>query len=116
MDVSASTDERCLKRTAKACGPDASTLALTRDNAWHCAGTVTKKPGSPGRARRKPLKPFAQGMPECFGEPVVIMLACFFILHARPRVRLKHPAFPAPSVFGRRRCACRTRVNQAARR
>jgi hypothetical protein len=33
---------------------------------------------SPGRARRKPLKPFAQGMPECFGEPVVTNLRVLY--------------------------------------
>src|SRR5271154_2426954 len=32
----------------------------------------------PGRARSKPLKPFAQGMPECFGEPVVTNLRVFY--------------------------------------
>jgi len=30
-----------------------------------CKAMVARKPGSPGRARRKPLKPFARGMPEC---------------------------------------------------
>jgi hypothetical protein len=30
-----------------------------------------KKARSPGRARRKPLKPLAQGMPDRSGEPVV---------------------------------------------
>src|SRR5579872_3594693 len=72
---------------------------------WRQAGgddppaMVAIKPGSPGRARRKPLKPFAQGMPDCFGEPVVTTLVCFFHSHTRLRVRLKHLAFPAPSVF-----------------
>ena len=28
------------------------------------------------------------------------LLACFFTLHARLRVRVMHPAFPAPSDFG----------------
>src|ERR1700733_14916250 len=36
------------KRTAKSCGPDAPTLASTRDNALHCAGMVTTKPGHQG--------------------------------------------------------------------
>jgi hypothetical protein len=43
-------------RTAKSCGPDAPTLASS------CAKRVSRgdgdnKPGSPGRARSKPLKP-----------------------------------------------------------
>jgi hypothetical protein len=28
----------------ESCGPDASTLALTRDNALHCAGMVARSP------------------------------------------------------------------------
>src|SRR5579864_8198649 len=61
---------------------------------WRQAGgddppaMVTIKPGSPGRARRKPLKPFAQGMPGVSGEPVVNNSVCFFTLHPRLRVRL----------------------------
>jgi hypothetical protein len=27
------------------------------------------------------------------------LLACFLLLHARLRVRVRHPAFPAPSDF-----------------
>jgi len=38
-------------------------------------------------------KLIAQGMPECFGEPVVTTLACFFHLHARLRVR-QAPGIP----------------------
>jgi len=48
VDVFAPEDERRKKRTAKSCGPDAPTLALTRDNALHCAGTVTTKLGHRG--------------------------------------------------------------------
>jgi hypothetical protein len=65
------------------------------------AGDGGKKARSPRRARRKPLKPFAQGMPDRFGGPVVTTLVCFFILHTRLRVRMTRPAFPVPSVFTR---------------
>jgi hypothetical protein len=41
-------------------------------------------------------------MPAFSGEPVVTTLVCFLYLHARLRVRLTRPAFPAPSV-----CAAR---------
>jgi hypothetical protein len=61
---------------------------------------VAIKPGSPGRARRKPLKPFARGKPADPVEPVVDLLVCFFVLRTGPRVRLAHPAFPAPSAYG----------------
>jgi hypothetical protein len=50
------------QRTAKSCGPDASTLA----SSWRkfsSAGDGDKKARSPGRARRKPLKPLRAGMP-----------------------------------------------------
>src|SRR5437016_11858492 len=36
------------------------------------------KPGTPGRVRYRPLKPIAQGRPECFGVPVVIYSYAFF--------------------------------------
>src|SRR5438477_3995506 len=50
-----------LTRTAKSCGPDASTLAIKF--AFHHAGDGGKQARSPGRARRKPLKPLRAGMP-----------------------------------------------------
>jgi hypothetical protein len=56
----------------------------------------------------------AQGMPECFGQPVVTMLVCFHLSHTRLRVRLEHPAFPAPSDFSRAMLD-RTRADRAAR-
>jgi len=55
MDAFAPPDERRARRTAKSCGPDAPTLASTW---WRCLriapGMVARKPGSPGRVRRKP--------------------------------------------------------------
>jgi len=62
VDVATSTDDDVGSRTAKACGPDASTLASTRRQCLRIAlGTVARKPDSPGRARHRPLKPFACG-------------------------------------------------------
>src|ERR1700716_3064179 len=59
-------------RTAKSCGPDAPTLASSsrmlcrpyraRTQRWF-AGDGGKRARSPGRARRKPLKPLRAGMP-----------------------------------------------------
>jgi hypothetical protein len=49
-------------RTAKSCGPDVPTLALTRDNASHCAGTVTNKPVT-GESTKETVKTIARGMP-----------------------------------------------------
>jgi hypothetical protein len=48
-------------RTVKSCGPDASMLALTRDNALHCAGTVATKPIT-GESTKETVKTIAQGM------------------------------------------------------
>jgi hypothetical protein len=44
----------------------------------------------PDRRRERGIsrKTIAQGMPACFGEPVVTLLVCFFISHTRLRVRL----------------------------
>src|SRR5579872_6999929 len=45
---------------------------------------VAKKPGSPGRARRKPLKPL-RGECRATGVTVVTMLVCFLLSHTRLR-------------------------------
>jgi hypothetical protein len=63
-------------RMAKSCGPDVSTLA----SSWRkktSAGDGDKKARSPGRARRKPLKPSRAGMPGDPGGPVVTTLVWF---------------------------------------
>jgi hypothetical protein len=62
---------------------------------------VTRKPDHRG-ARRKPLKPSRRECRANPARPAVTMLVCFFISHARLRVRAAHPAFPAPSTGGRR--------------
>jgi hypothetical protein len=49
-------DERRVMRTAKACGPDAPTLASSSRKATF-AGDGGKQARSPGRARSNPLKP-----------------------------------------------------------
>ena len=61
-------------------------------------GDGDNKVRSPGRARRKPLKPSAQGRPAFSGEPVVTnSCACFH--RTRGCGCIGHPAFPAPSLF-----------------
>jgi hypothetical protein len=61
-------DESRMKRTAKSCGLDASTLASSRRmRLAHIAGDGDKKARSPERARRKPLKPLRG---ECRVKPV----------------------------------------------
>jgi hypothetical protein len=57
-----------------------------------------KKARSPGRARRKPLKPSRVGTPGESGGPVVTMLVCFLLSHARLRVQ-RAPGVPH-ALFG----------------
>src|SRR5216683_2715777 len=101
-----------LKRTAKSCGPDASTPASSFAEASRpnrvfdktiSADDGDKRARSPGRARRKPLKPLRAGMPGESGGPVVTTLVCLLhILHARLRVHWA-PGIPHALVFlGRR--------------
>jgi hypothetical protein len=52
----------------------------------NCAGDGDKKARSPGRARRKPLKPLRVGMPGCSGVTAVTNSCALFISHARLRV------------------------------
>src|SRR5205814_5202503 len=56
-----------------------------------------KKARSPGRARRKPLKPFARGMPGEAGVTVVDN-SCAFLFCMRGCGRIDRPAFPAPLI------------------
>src|SRR5207237_5316338 len=51
-----SQDERCLRRTAKPCGPDAPTLASSFAGSDSCEATVAKEPGHRGERgiSRKP--------------------------------------------------------------
>ena len=56
MDAGGASDEGACLRTAKSCGPDASTLAF-KSRGSHSADDGDKRARSPGRARRKPLKP-----------------------------------------------------------
>jgi len=66
VDALATRDERCVRRTAKSCGPDAPTLVSSFAEAMSALMGPTrrdprddggKRARSPGRARRKPLKP-----------------------------------------------------------
>src|SRR6266851_3068030 len=68
-----------LLRTAKSCGPDAPTLASSSRSCVGptglrqdiSAGDGGKQARSPGRARRKPLKPLRAGTPGDSGVLVV---------------------------------------------
>src|SRR6266403_2516400 len=58
---------------------------------------VANKPGSPGRARRKPLKPLRAGMPGDSGVLVVTRVRSTNTKCTRGRGCNGHPAFPTPS-------------------
>src|SRR6267378_4457826 len=62
---------------------------------------VANKPGSPGRARRKPLKPLRAGMPGDSGVLVVTRVRSTNTKCTRGRGCNGHPAFPTPSLGGR---------------
>ena len=94
-----------LLRTAKSCGPDAPTLASSLRR--HVGPTGLRQPisandggkqaRSPGRARRKPLKPLRAGMPGDPGGPVATTRV-HYQLRTRGYGCSGHPAFPTPSM------------------
>jgi hypothetical protein len=77
-------------------GPDAGAKFLRSKLLRDDGG---KRARSPGRARRKPLKPLRREGRVISATPVVTTL-CFLPMH-RGRGCGEHPAFPAPSVFER---------------
>ena len=103
-----------LKRTAKACGPDAPTLAL------RFAGLAPRNDGgkrarSPGRARIS-RNTIAWGMPDVSGASAVNTR-----VHTPTTKRTRgcgcigHPAFPAPSYFFEGRLSGTARALSAPR-
>jgi hypothetical protein len=85
-----------LSRTAKSCGPDAPTLASSR---WRqLYRRRWQKSPVTGESTKQTVKTIAQGRPGCSGEPVVTMLVCFSLSHARLRVQ-RAPGFPCALCF-----------------
>jgi hypothetical protein len=83
-------------RTAKPCGPDTPTLVSSLRRRVRVARvTVARKPGSPRRARSKPLKPLRREGRRVSAVPVV-PAPCFFSRTGAAGAS-RHPAFPAPS-------------------
>jgi hypothetical protein len=114
VDAAGASDEGAALRTAKSCGPDASTLA----SSWwkkHPPATVTIKPDSPGRARRKPLKPLARGMPGDPGVTVVTMLVCSSCFACEAAGAIRAPGIPCALCHQRRDVGSQTRAIRAAR-
>src|SRR5438128_8442280 len=92
-----SQDERCLRRTAKPCGPDAPTLASSFAGSDSCEATVAKEPGHRGERviSRKPLR--REG--RIVSANLWRLRSCAFLFCTRGYGCGGHPAFPAPSNF-----------------
>src|SRR5260370_26441064 len=76
VDAGGAKDEGADLRTAKSCGPDASTPASSQRKPFPLA-TVTKKPDHRGEHENKPLKPLRREGRTDSGGPVVTTLVCF---------------------------------------
>src|SRR5215475_15860457 len=92
-------DEARSLRTAKACRPGALAAGakVAEDDPQ---ATVTQKPVSPGRARHSPLTPSRREC-RCFGFICGDYTCVLSTIAHKAAGAAKHPAFPAPSVFGR---------------
>src|SRR6266852_3256802 len=99
-----------LQRTAKSCGPDAPTLASSsrrqvgptgRGQSLNPLSDGGKRARSPGRARRKPLKPLRAGTSGDSGVLVVTRVRSTNKSAHEAAGALGHPAFPTPSLGGR---------------
>jgi hypothetical protein len=102
------------KRTAKSCGSGAAVLALSPREAKLLGGDGGKRAVLRGE-HEVSRKAIAQGRPECFQLPC--MLVCIFSSANRTRDRgcSKHPVFPAPSISKRAKRRCKARVFHTAR-
>src|SRR4030088_1086855 len=98
-----------LLRTAKSWGPDAPTLASSsrmasrpyRAQTSHTsADDGGKRARSPGRARRKPLKPLRAGMP---GDSGVLVYSCaFYQCKVHTRLRVQRASGVPHALLGRK--------------
>ena len=114
MDAEGAEDVGRLKRTAKSCGSDVAVLASRSGEAkllWDNGGKRAVLRGEHEVSR----KAIAQGRPECF--PLPCMLVCNLLCANRTRDRgcSKHPVFPAPSDWRAEVLWSKTRAENAAR-
>jgi len=95
--MDADARRRCVSmRTAKSCGPGPPTLG---SSSWTISrATGANKPGTPGRARRKPLKPFACGNAGCSRWTCSDYARVLFSTCTRGCGCIARPAFPTPSL------------------
>jgi hypothetical protein len=99
-------------RTAKPCGPGAPTLASSF--AEFSAKRRWQESPVTGESTEHAVKTIAQGRPGKPGVPVVTMLVCFLISHARLRVR-RAPGFPCALFYQRDKMSASLGREQASR-
>src|SRR6478672_1389730 len=102
-------------RTAKSCGPDTPTLGV-KSAEDDSAGDGSKRARSPGRARRKPLKPLRGECRMFSGVTVVTTLAClfYFTCEAAGASSTRHSL--RPPNRGLKEISDKPRAHRAARR
>ena len=110
MDAVGAADESTGARTAKSCGPDASTLASSSRN--HPRATVTRKPDHRGEHENKPLKPLRAGTPGETGYLWWLHSCATNTLHTRLRVR-RAPGIPHALYWAED--SCTPRAHRVAR-
>ena len=113
MDAGGAKDEGADSRTAKSCGPDASTLASSFAEATP-RGDGDNKARSPGRARYKPLKPLRGECRAISGVTVVTTLVClfYFACEAAGAAGVRHSLRPLISGV---KVSCTIRAQSAPR-
>ena len=67
MDAGGATDESVILRTAKSCGPDASTLAFKSVMMLRITPTTVTKSPITGESTKETVKTIAWGMPGVSG-------------------------------------------------
>jgi hypothetical protein len=111
-------DASALLTNSARCGRRSRVVLMPRR--WHQVGGIIfaddggKQARSPGRARRKPLKPL-RGECRAFSGVTVVTNARAFYHYTRGCVRIGRPAFPAPSDWQRAERNGQTSRKQAAR-
>ena len=99
-------------RRTRCCGRRSRVVLIPRRWDQVCKddlrATVASKPGTPGRARRKPLKPFACGNAGCFRWACSDYARVLFPFCTRGCGCIARPAFPTPSK-GAKRLTARVR-------
>ena len=110
MDARARRTNAPRSRTAKSCGSGVPTLTPSWQRCFcivACDGGNQAR--SPGRARSKPLKPFARGKPDWSGRTCGDFARVLFVFAHEAAGVYRHPAFPAPSNSGVNDLKARTR-------